>query len=259
MLSALRPVSALVSVDPASSTQLELKIGVFNYPPHIIFEKNEPLGPLIRFLEEQVAPRMDVSISFIRMSIARAEYEAKNCSVDMIMISGKSHKRAEFLSFPTSPFLQAKRSLLVKQSFPKNSIRNSEDLFGLTVGWTTGIKIVLPEYWKHPNIELKFLTGNNFTERNVRMFMKNRLTAVASSNREALTYFVKKFNLEEEAKIIPLPEPMRSLYQPFSKCSSVVFKRYQQALLELERTENKSVVDVYREYLEKHIQTKIRH
>ena len=152
-----------VAFDYTVPRSLELRIGIFNYPPHIIFENDTPTGPLVSFFNEYFAEKMNVPITFFRMPITRAELEAKKCSIDMIMISGKSAQRSEFLNFPEKPFHQMKRSLLVKNDFPKNTVHESEDLFGLTIGWSTGVEMAMPEYLKHPNIDLKLLAGRNFT------------------------------------------------------------------------------------------------
>jgi len=238
--------------DHTVQSSLEFRVGIFNYPPHIIFENDAPTGPLVSFFNEYFVKKMNVPITFFRMPITRAELEAKKCSIDMIMISGKSAQRSEFLNFPEKPFHQMKRSLLVKNDFPKNTVHKSEDLFGLTIGWSTGAKMVMPEYLKHPNINLKLLAGRNFTGRNVKMLAYGRITGVASSSTEALSYFVKKFHLKDQVKIISLPEQLRNIYQPFSKCSNSLFDQYQQIVVDMERSENRPMPQIYREFIVNH-------
>lgn len=236
-----------------------MKVGYFIYPPHICFDKdeNKPYGPLISFFNEYHAKNMNAQITWVKMTNKRAELALKDCKINMFILKGYSKDREQRMMYPEHPFHHAIPSLLVSKDYPANEIRGSEDLYDQVIGWTSGLpKNALKPYWNHPRITLKLTPQTDFYTANMKMFMRDRLTGVASSNRESLLYMAGKMKVADKVNVINLPQESRQFYQTFSKCSEEQLVRYNQATNELLANEfaNKAMHEFYLEYMLKELQ-----
>ncbi len=246
--------SFLISFSTNSQEPLDLKVGYFVYPPHVFYsaQEDKPYGPLITFLNQYVAEPMNAKIVWQKMTNKRSERSITDCKIDLFLLKGWSEDRAKRMRFPTHPFHIAVPSLLVDKDFPVNEIRGSEDLYDLVIGWTSGLPAsAIKPFWNHPRIKLVLTPQVDFYRANIGMFIRGRLTGVASSNRESLVYMAKQMDILDKVKIIPLPQESRRVFHAFSTCAEQPLNLYNQVISELlERIlDNQTLAEFYLQYL----------
>ena len=203
------------------ATQLfaeSMRVGYFIIPPYIMEEEagTKPVGALVGFLEERIAPEMGVNVIWAERptSLQRQLFQLEHGELDAGVILAYKPERMRFLDYPRNPFFETSPSLALLKHHPLQEIQKVEDILGLTIG-CLGKSYISP-FMRDKRIKFEFVYTNDASVLVFRKLLAGRIDAHYQLGVPVLLYLAKKFDAEEKIKILRLPE-RAVVYTAFSK------------------------------------------
>ena len=235
----------------AEASLKEVKIGFFNVPPHLYLDEKtgQMKGAAYELLENYLAPAMKVKLVWdtepttIPRQVSLLETNVEYASALLIY----SPERAQKLIFPDVLYASGKTALALLKSNKLEKITNVEDIAGLTLGYANNA--VISPFVKNDKIKLDLISASNFNEINFKKMLAKRIDAVYAPDRASLLFIMKQMNLEDQIKVLDLPEKPALYSAVFSQSLKDVADRYNKAIKELD------IQQLYNKLLDKYIDT----
>lgn len=229
----------------------EVKIGFFNVPPHLYLDEKtgQMKGAAYELLENHLAPAMKVKFVWdtkpttIPRQVALLETNVEYASALLIY----SPERARKLIFPDVLYASGKTALALLKSNKLEKITKVEDITGLTLGYANNA--VISPFVKNEKIKLDLISASNFNEINFKKMLAKRIDAVYAPDKASLLFIMKQMNLEDQIKVLDLPEKPALYSAVFSQSLKDVADRYNKAIKELDGQQ------LYNKLLDKYIDT----
>jgi len=207
----------------------------FDNPPHIyIDEEGNPAGAVYNFIEEGIAPEMDIKFNWVResTSIPRQMEDIQNKRDTVIALLTYSEERAKLMLFSETPFYSEPPVLAVSRSNPIEAITSVEDLRGMTVGYAIGG--YLTPFMRDDSIVFDLLSNSNYHRVNLKRLNLGRIDAVYAPGKSSLAYNIKVMGLNDEIKLLDLPEPLTPYYIVFSRDAPDLVRKYNEAFRKIQ-------------------------
>ncbi len=213
----------------------EVKISFFNVPPHIYLDEKtgQMKGAAYELLENYLAPAMKVKFVWdseptaIPRQVALLETNVEYASALLIY----SPERAQKLIFPDVLYATGKTALALLKSNKLEKITKIEDITGLTLGYANNA--IISPFVKNDKIKFDLISTPNFNEVNFKKMLANRIDAVYAPDKASLLFITKQMNLEDQIKVLDLPEKPALYSAVFSQSLKDVGERYNKAIKEL--------------------------
>ena len=149
-----------------------IKIGVIEYPPHVIFDKNKIHGPAVDYLRNMFEQHFD-NIHFIYLPTKRGIIELNKGSIDLLLPLTKTSEIKNYLAMP---MFHAVPGLCFKKADFIPILSSIEKLNGLIVGAPAGVK--LPPVLTQSNATIKKIEGSDVLFRGINLLLKARIDSL---------------------------------------------------------------------------------
>jgi len=210
----------LVSV-PATLCAETVRMGYFEIKPHMYEDSKtgKPAGASIRYFES-IAKEMGYEVEWTEvLPFPRLIHYLKEGTVDGSLVITRNPEREEFLYYPQRSYHPAHTIFVLRKDNKLEKIESIEDVKGYRVGFLLGANQT--KFIKdHPDdLKMEYIPGQNWVKSNLLKLINGRLDAVYDLNESTMPYEAKILGIQDQIKIIPLPEPPGQLFTVFSKKS----------------------------------------
>ncbi|MDC0661474.1 substrate-binding periplasmic protein [Marinobacter sp. SS21] len=243
-LSGLLIVLALAGCSLQSQGDI-LRIGTFAAEPHVFVGRDQrPSGAGVEYFR-MVLQRMGMEDFVFRdYPISRLLHSLEHGEVDIALFLARTPERARKFQYPKTSLYAAQAGIAVRDESPLSRIESIADLAGFRIGvWQDAY--VSPILAHHGLIQSP-ITGGNSVERNLRRLLTNRIDATYNPDIEVLRFKVHQLGLEDQIRLLPLPEPPTQAYPVFSKAvAAALIPRYELAIRSGQLPDYRSFLDRY--------------
>ena len=211
-----------------------LRVGYFDLPPHTSAGLSAGQDAAAKDYFRRVAERMDVAeVQFTQYPLPRLLLMLEQGRLDMALMLAKSPEREAKFVYPRMPLFSTASVLAVPRNNPLQAVQGRENLASLNIGvWQGGYHSAL---LGDPNLRLTTLSGDHVVNKGLGMVLAGRVDGFYFPDAYALRFEVLKQHLQNDIKILPMPEPALALYSVFARPAAVTYlARYEQALREVQ-------------------------
>lgn len=205
--------------------------GVFTVAPYVIAGPEGPHGALVKFMEQEIAPRMGVRFQWERpMTVARLEQSLISGRILFTPILAKTPTRERAnVRFAGEPQIQFNPAIAVLPEHPLDAIASPADLSGVTIGWVQAG--ALPDFMHDPRIHLDLVGAVDWERTNLEKLKLGRIGGAYFSDRQTARYFSVRTGVR--LKLLALPVPGTALYAAFAPSAPpALVQRYLRAASE---------------------------
>ena len=214
-----------------------LRVEYFIVPPHIIENSQasgRPVGSAIDFMENVIAPEMNVTIEWSQSGsgIPRQLKMLKNGEIDAGIIFAKNEARSKFLNYPESSFYDCRPVLDVTKNHPLKQVDDIEDLLDYQVGYSS--EAFKSPFMRDERIKWDYVYSRNWITQSLKKLLLKRLDTMYVVEAPPILYAARENHVEDDIRLIFLPEPKTEIYTVFSKkSSSDLAQRYDKAFIKV--------------------------
>jgi len=229
----------------------ELQVSWFENPPHIFIDKESGklTGAVYDLLEQKIAPKMNVKLVWDKegTSIPRqtANFEANTKPFAAALLT-KNPERESISICSEKPFFNSQTAIAIKKDNPLNEIKKVDDILDLKIGYAE--KSFISEFMKDSRVQFDFVPASNYHETNLKRLISDRIDAVYAPDKAALLALIEQMELEDDIKIIDLPENKAGFYVVFSKAASNFAEKYNEAVKDMDL--EKEYLDMLAKYID---------
>lgn len=218
--------------------QQPIKMQFFEVAPHIYIdpETGKVTGAVYDLLENYMAPEMGVKLQWQAVPIPRQmeNYEVKK--EKRIGSAWFAHTperaRMKHMVFTSHVLFPDTPCLMVRKTSKLNAVRSVEDILDLTIGYSS--VAYRSKFMQDPRIRWDMVHGSNYYPSNFRKFKAGRVDAIYAGSGAILLYFIRQFGLDDEVKLLFLPERKTLHYAAFSADMPDVLEKYDKAYHKLD-------------------------
>jgi len=210
----------------------------FEVAPHIYIdpETGKVTGAVYELLEKHMAPEMGVKFQWQAVPIPRQMQnyeEKKERRIGSAWFAYTPERaRMKHMVFTSQVLFPDAPCLAVRKSSKLASVRSVEDILGLTIGYSS--VAYLSPFMKDPRIRFDMVPSSNYYPSNFRKLKAGRVDAVYAGSSAILLYFIRKFEMEDEVRLVLLPEQKTMHYVAFSDDLADVVASYDRAYRKLD-------------------------
>lgn len=204
------------STQNAKNTQIKeaLKIAIYDFRPHVFIDakKTVPTGAAIEFLTETLDIDGQYQIQWVVSPFSRFLVDMKSGKADMGVLLAKTPEREQLMRFADHASFTTDSGIILSKDV---AFTDLSSLKGQVLGHTQGS--VEPEYFKGTDIKFDRLSGEDVVERNLRRLKLKRIDGVYVPTVSNGEYSLQKLGMEDQFKIVHLPNTKLELYFVFRK------------------------------------------
>lgn len=222
-----------------------LRIGTFTAEPHISVGRDQrPAGAGVEYFRMVLQQMGMEDFVFRDYPISRLLHSLEHGDVDIALFLARTPERARKFQYPSTSFYAAQAGIAVRAESPLSRIESIADLAGYRIGvWQDAY---VSPILAHPGLIPSPITGSNSVERNLRRLMTRRVDATYNPDIEVLRFKVRQLDLEDEIRLLPLPEPPTQAYPVFSRAvAAALIPRYELAVRSGQLPDYRSFLDRY--------------
>ncbi|HHV30563.1 transporter substrate-binding domain-containing protein [Acetivibrio mesophilus] len=229
----------------------ELQVSWFENPPHIFIDKQsgELTGAVYDLLEQKIAPKMNVKLVWDKegTSIPRqtANFEANTKPFASALLT-KNPERESVSICSEKIFFDSQTAIAVKKDNPLNEIKKIDDILDLKIGYAE--KSFVSEFMKDPRVQFDLVSTSNYHETNLKRLMSDRIDAVYAPDKAAFLELMKQMDLEDDIKILDIPESKAGFYVVFSKAANEFAEKYNEVVKDMDL--EKEYLDMLAKYID---------
>jgi polar amino acid transport system substrate-binding protein len=198
-----------------------IKMGFFEIKPHLYEDKTskKPDGASIKFFDE-IASKMGYHVEWIGpLPFLRLIQNLKDGTIDGSVLLTKSNERTDYLYYSDSPYHLVQSIFVLKKDNKLEKITSIDDVKGYSVGCLKGINQTKFVKDNTDKLTLDYLHGDTWASQNLNRLVAGKIDAVYDLNSHTLLFEAKLLKLDDQIKILSLPEPPVGVYSVFSKKS----------------------------------------
>lgn len=198
-----------------------VRMGYFEIKPHMYQDSKtgKPAGASIRYFES-IAKEMGYDVEWTEpLPFPRLIYYLQEGTVDGSLVITKNPEREEFLHYPERAYHSIQTVFVLRKDNKLGKIESIADVRGYRVGFLQGGNLTEFVRENMDKLKMEFIPGSNWTKSNLLKLINGRLDAVYDLNESTMLYEAKILGIQDQIKIIPLPEPPGHLFAVFSKKS----------------------------------------
>ncbi|HOM02337.1 MAG TPA: transporter substrate-binding domain-containing protein [Acetivibrio sp.] len=233
------------------TSENELQISWFENPPHIFIDEQSGklTGAVYDLLEQKIAPKMNVKLVWDKegTSIPRqtANFEADTKPFASALLT-KNPERESVSICSEKAFFDSQTAIAIKKDNPLNEIKGVDDILDLTIGYAE--KSFISDFMKDSRIQFDFVSASNYHETNLKRLVSGMIDAAYAPDKAAFVKLIKQMNLENDVKILDLPESKAGFYVVFSKSASNFAEKYNEAVKDMDL--EKEYLDMLAKYID---------
>ncbi|HEY9062836.1 MAG TPA: transporter substrate-binding domain-containing protein [Pseudobacteroides sp.] len=221
----------------------EIEVSWFDNPPHIYMDKQtgKLTGAAYKLLEEQIAPKMNIKFVWDKESSAiprqTSNFEANTKAFASALLT-RNPDREKISICSSKTYFQSQTAMVVKKDNPLNEIKKVDEIINLKIGYAE--KSFVSPFMKDSRIKFDNTTASNYHETNLKKLVAGRIDAVYAPDKAALLGVVKQLGMENDVKILNLPEEKAPFFVVFSKAASDIANKYNEVTngMDLEKEYN---------------------
>lgn len=221
-------LASLFSETPVYADSIQ--VGYFLLPPLVMEMPDGSAAGAGVSLFRKLAEEMGVETITLRpYPLKRLLHSLQQGAVDAALTLGRNPDREEKFVYPETPFFRMQSVLVVSRDHSIEAIHSSEDLRGLRIGvFADGF---LTSIMKDPELDREPITDSDVVARALEMVRAGHLDAFFSPNETSVEYRIQRGGLENDLRVVRLPEPPAGLYTVFSRPGAERFlDRYESAM-----------------------------
>ncbi|WP_410497624.1 substrate-binding periplasmic protein [Chitinibacter sp. S2-10] len=215
----------------AAFAEETLRVGYFDLPPHAQFVQGQHSGAALAYFD-LIAKQMGVNkVIYTQLPLSRL---LKDQKIDLILYLGKTPEREKQLRFSRQAWLKMQGTLTVKSAGAIQRIQSKDDLAGLSIGvWQDGYRSPLI---MQSQAHLDLMAGDEVVRRSLQKVVLGRMDGFYSPEASSVQQEMRRLGLNEQLRVLNLPEPAVALCAAFRPAAVQYLPRYEQALEKLSRT-----------------------
>ncbi|MFO6422089.1 transporter substrate-binding domain-containing protein [Motilimonas sp. KMU-193] len=198
-----------------------VKMGYFNLPPHMYSDsQGAAQGASVNFVN-QIFTQMGYEVEWIGpMPYMRLLHYIEEANIDGMPLMQESEKEPLFY-FPKYPYYRPQPVLIVKKSNPLTEIKSIADIKNYQVGFIAGVELSPFMKAHQDQLKIEYLSQQNWLELNLLKLKRGRIDAVYGLNQISTLSQGIKMGMQDEIKLLPLPEPPGEMFIGISKKASL--------------------------------------
>lgn len=149
-----------------------LKIGVIEYPPHVIASKSEIHGPALSYLKAMLSQH-SYNIRFVYLPTKRGIVELNKGSIDLLLPISKT---AEINHYLSRPLFHSVPGLCFNKKDFIPILSSTDRLDRLIIGVPAGV--TLPSALTESNAIIKIIEGSDVLSRGISLLLKKRIDSL---------------------------------------------------------------------------------
>lgn len=206
----------------------KIQIGYFNAPPHIVYDytTQRVSGAVYDFLTYDIGPLMDVTFIWepFPSNMSRLMVMLEEGHLDAIALMAFTPERAQTFFYTIQPFVLTRSTIAVLNGSRLKMIENVEDLIPYTIGYTKNYFI--SPFMHDSRIHFDYVHSTNPNLQNLRKLKAGRIDCVYIPDKITFLAMLKDMNMENEVRLLELPEKPIGLYVVFAKEEKEYAKKY---------------------------------
>ncbi|MCE2596404.1 transporter substrate-binding domain-containing protein [Motilimonas cestriensis] len=198
-----------------------VKIGYFILPPHMdVGSKGEAQGASVSYVDV-IFKQMGYDVEWVGpMPYMRLMNKIEKGEIDVLPLMQESEKEPHFY-FPDHPYYRPQSVFIMKKSHPLAEIRSVDDIRNLKIGFIAGVE-PSPFIQAHlQELSIEYLPQQNWLELNLMKLQRSRIDAIYDLNQISALLQARKMGMEDDLKILSLPEPVGEMFIGISKKSAL--------------------------------------
>jgi len=180
-----------------------IDIGYYSLPPHSMNIQEAPAGAAISYLQENIFPESEYTISWKFLPFARVLSELSAGRIDCAILIAKTTQREQEFKYPDNYLYQTKNGLIVLKNRQLTEVVSLDQLKGMRLGHVVGS--VRPTELGQLGVVFENISGKDFTRRNIKKLEKNRIDAVYVPTLSHAKYEYGKMGDRSDVNFLPLP------------------------------------------------------
>ena len=180
-----------------------IDIGYYSLPPHSMNIQEAPAGAAIFYLQENIFPESEYTISWKFLPFARVLSELSAGRIDCAILIAKTTQREQEFKYPDNYLYQTKNGLIVLKNRQLTEVVSLDQLKGMRLGHVVGS--VRPTELGQLGVVFENISGKDFTRRNIKKLEKNRIDAVYVPTLSHAKYEYGKMGDRSDVNFLPLP------------------------------------------------------
>tara|TARA_B110000196_G_C21003351_1_gene594075 strand:+ start:262 stop:1005 length:744 start_codon:yes stop_codon:yes gene_type:complete len=180
-----------------------IDIGYYSLPPHSMNIQEAPAGAAISYLQENIFPESEYTISWKFLPFARVLSELRAGRIDCAILIAKTTQREQEFKYPDNYLYQTKNGLIVLKNRQLTEVVSLDQLKGMRLGHVVGS--VRPTELGQLGVVFENISGKDFTRRNIKKLEKNRIDAVYVPTLSHAKYEYGKMGDRSDVNFLPLP------------------------------------------------------
>lgn len=217
-------ISALCVTNASHARAEILKMVFGQLKPYTYQDEStgEIRGASIRYFET-IAAKMGYKVEWIGpLPPVRFTQYLKNNSDGALgtVIFPKYETTKTFLYFAEKPCYYSQPILVVRRKSKLTEIRTINDITGYKIGFLEINEPYTPFLEKHRDkLEFDTVASVEWPRINLQKLISSRLDAIFDRNAHTLLFEAKRLHLENNIKILPIPDPATPMYVAFGKAA----------------------------------------
>lgn len=206
-------------------------------------------GAVYDLLEQKIAPKMNVKFVWDKEGtpIPRqtANFEANTKPFASALLT-KNPERESVSICSEKTFFNSQTAIAVKKDNQLSEIRKIDDILNLKIGYAE--KSFISEFMKDPRVQFDLVSTSNYHETNLMRLVSGRIDAVYAPDKAAFVELMNQLDLEDDIKILDLPESKAGFYVVFSKAAGSFAEKYNEAVKDMDL--EKEYLDMLAKYID---------
>ncbi|MGE9746435.1 substrate-binding periplasmic protein [Bdellovibrio bacteriovorus] len=221
----------------------ELRVNVYDLPPHVFTLNGKPEGPGIKFFQDYLNPP-NTKLHWVATPFARVLWDLQNNKVDVALFLVPSAERERYMRFSKTPLFTTSSAIIIPRNSPLTKAKSLEDYRGRTLGHSKD-SFTPTELLKH-GIKIEPLSGENVIERNIQKIRGKRLDGIFIPTASNGEYILRKLKVDDQYQLFVVPNSNLNLHVAFRK--DIDEKTYQMIETALKKNQR-----VYRKLLDQQL------
>jgi polar amino acid transport system substrate-binding protein len=198
----------------------KITMGYFEIKPHMYkTEGLQPKGASIAYFED-MASKMGYRVEWKGpLPFPRLIEYLKNGEVDGSLVFTKNKEREQYLYYSEPPYYSVQSVFAVKKANKLDKITSADDVKGYKVGF---LKKAYQTRFLTDHMDqftMEYIHGTEWVKQNLYKLIRGRIDAAYDLNPWTMQFEAILLKIDDQIKILTLPEPPRGIYAVFSKKS----------------------------------------
>ena len=209
-------------------------VSYFSIPPHIFLDKDKKVtGAIYDLMEGYIAPEIGVKFQWETepTSPARQIYNLREKNNRIMCLAVYVPARRDFMIYSKASYYCSQSIIAVYKSNPLKVVNGASDISHMVFGYSQ--KAYITPFMRDPSILFDLISSPDFLEINLKKVMAHRIDGIYSPGKASSIFFLQKFGVIDDFRLIDLPEKPTPLYFGFSKGNKMLADEFDQAFEKL--------------------------